>query len=281
MSIERTIIQRLNESHAIAEKLYESWPPVLNQIRSKSEKDKIRNTLVRAGIDIENTPYQEIVITNGKDPRLKGKNLVIFETHDGIGIWFDGKALLDTYIYSEGKNLLKLSWSKILSLSKRITSIEFDEKAAEELKQKKANRAEAKKGMEMRYTQKNKPRWAKIDKSGYVLNPNKYKDMLAKMNVDNGAKVLQDAKDVYVKISNSIDKIDWDMDERDYYNYSYIMQEIPRNFAYLTKALKGYEDAKKRDGDEEAKWYVKQSREDVQRYIKELKEIISKAKKYL
>lgn len=281
MSIERTIIQRLNESHIAAEKLYESWPPVLNQIKSKSEKDKIRNTLIRSGIDIENTPYQEIVITNGRDPRLKGKNVVVFETHDGVAVWFNGKALFDdTYIYSEGKKLLSLSWAKIIANSKRITAVEFDEKAAEELKKKQANRAEAKKGMEMRYTQKNKPRWAQIDKSGYVLNPNKYKDMLAKMNVDNGAKILQDAKDIYVKISQNIDKIDWDMDDREFYKYSYFMQQIPRIFANLTKSLKSYEDAKNRD-DEAADLYVKHSKENVQRDIKELKEIIAKAKKYL
>lgn len=295
MSIERTIIQRLNESHGAADRIYESWPPVLNQIRSRPDKDRIRNALNKAGIDIENTPYQEVVITSGRDPRLKGKNLVIFEVQNkGIGVWFNGKALQDVYIYAEQKNLFQLSWAKILSYSKRITSVEFDEKLAAELKAKKDARADAKKGMEVRYTKKNKPRWAQIDKSGYVLNPNKYKDMLARMNVDNGVKILQDAKDIYVRVSQNIDKIDWDADSRGstFESYQYVMQEIPRIFASLSRSLKAYESAKdqlekaKKYGDsdnpaEDAEWYVRYHKESVTKDIKELKAILAKAKKYL
>lgn len=292
MSIEREIIQRLNESR----RLDESWPPVLNSLDSRY-KNVIRTKLTRAGIDIQNTPYKETVITNGRDPRLKGSDVVIFElgakmSSQSVGVWFNGEFIIDTYIWDFDKNLSRMSWKNILEISKRIIVMEFDMKSREDLINKRAERAEAKKDMVKRYTNPNdfkkelRRSDLKLDKSGYAFDPNKYKKLLADMKVDNGDKVLQQAKEVYMQASKNIDKIDWDAERDVFSSYQYVMQEIPREFANLSKILKQYEQAKKDTKNPDispgnAAWNVNYYKKEVSRAINSLNTIISKAKKFI
>lgn len=273
--------QRTPLEESIIRRLTEAWAPSLNSLR-RPEKEIVRKELTKAGIDIENTPYKEVYITNGKDPRLKGMNVVIFELYrGGVAVWFNNKFIVDSYIYPEGKNLSRLSWKTILSYATRIISIEFDEQAAQRLKDKQAKRKESQSGMLQRFTPQNKPRYAKIDKSGYIVDPRKYRDMLAKMKLKDAPKVLEQAKAMYVKLAGNIDKVDWEND-RDYYNYDTVMKGIVNEFQSLTRALGEYERYKQRKKDEGLeKWWSEHLESQVTGAIMNLRDWLNKGKKYL
>lgn len=280
MSIERRIIEKLNESRRIDE----AFPPILNKL-SRYERDKVRKALTKEGIDIENTPYNLIAITNGRDPRLKGKNVVVFEIigrEPQIAVWFNGEFLADPYIYYKNSNISKLSWKTILGITTRIFSMEFDKSSAQALKQKQADRKEAQRGLVQRYNIKNKPRYVQIDKSGYVVNPDKYKNMLAKMKINDGPNVLKQAREIYTKLAQNIDKIDWSQDTG-YHNYDNIMTGILREFQDLTRSLNEFEQYKKNpiDKDDEERWWGKNLENKVANSIKRMRDILNKAKKYI
>ena len=286
MSTERYIINRLMESR----RLDEAWPPILNRL-TNYQKNLIRKKLNRLDIDIENTPAKNVVITNGRDPRLKGKNVVIFELEDnGLAVWVDGEFVKDDYSFSAKKNISKMSWKDILAFSKRIISMEFDEGTSNAMKQKKADRKEAQKGMVVRHKPgdlKNKTvsgrttTWKAIelDKSGYVKDPDKYKNMLAAANINNGPQLLKAAKEMYVKLANNLDVAD--LSNQSFDSYDYIMRNMIDIFRNLSKSLKDYEEAKKSGDPDSREWAEKWHRDAVVSNIKELKELMLKAKKFL
>ena len=276
MSFERIIVNKLNEARRLqvtSENLNESWPPILNQLRSY-DQNTVRSALKKAGIDIQNTPVNAVKLTSSRDPRLKGTNLCIFvfPRNNGIAVYFNGKTLVDCYVTPD-KSFSQLPWKEILGMAKDIYVMEFDEEISKAMKDKQSARASAQAGTVNRYTAKNKPKRALIDKSGYIFDPNKYKNMLADIQLSQGTDVLKRAKEIYVKLANNIDKVDFENDG-DYYNYEYIVRSLVNIFQNFPKYLKEYEIYKRRGYGEFAKNQVIES-------IKLLNDLINKAKKYL
>ena len=287
MSIERTIIERLNESRRIDE----AFPPILNNLATPSKKI-VRDRLTRAGIDIENTPYELVTITDGRDPRLKGNGVVIFEIADktmwnNVGVWFKNEFIVNPYVAKYDKNLSQMSWKTILEISKRIIVMEFNEESAAALKAKRAERATLQKDVVKRYDpKKDKLRGMRIDKSGYAIDPNRYKKMLADMKMKNVPALLQQAKEVYVKLANNIDKINWTEETNlsSFESYDYITKEIVYCFQNLNKRVAEYENYKKNhsteDGEDPDSW-IKYLQRYVQEEVMNLQNLMTKAKKYL
>lgn len=280
MSIERSIIEKLKESR----RLDENFPPILNKL-NKYAKKTVAATLTKAGIDIENTPAEMTVITNGRDPRLKGKNVVVFEfqkkSYIDCAVWFDGKFIVDAYIYDVGTEVSKMSWKNILEYANRITVLEFDEQRAAALKQKQSDRKSAQQGREVRYTNKNKPKYVTLDKSGYIVDPKKYQKMLADMKLKDAPAILNQAKDIYVKLANNLDKINWEDEQKisSFESYDYLMKAILREFQDMTKNLKEFE--KYGESHEPDDWWYDMLKSNVTKSIQEMRELIKKAKKYI
>ena len=191
--------------------------------------------------------------------------------NSGIAVWFNGETLVNPYIGD--KPFSRTSWKDILDEAYEIYVMEFDEEISKAMKDKQAARASAQAGTVNRYTAKNKPKRALIDKSGYIFDPNKYKNMLADIQLSQGTDVLKRAKETYVKLANNIDKVDFENDG-DYYNYEYIVRSLVNIFQNFPKYLKEYEIYKRRGYGEFAKNQVIES-------IKLLNDLINKAKKYL
>lgn len=280
--IERKIIEKLKESR----RLDEAFPPVLNKL-SKHEKDTVRKELTKMNIDIENTPYESAVVTNGRDPRLKGNNVAIFEFGDiNVAVWCNNRFIIDAYLYNIGKQASKASWKDILGAATRITSMQFDNDTAATLRAKKSERYDLKKSAtNVRYTQKNKPRYVTLDKSGYIVEPKKYQKMLAAMKVASGDKVLQQAKEVYAKLAQRLGDIDFDdRSLSSFESYDYIMKEIVSTFQSLTRSLKEYEKYKADksiEGESEDTWWFDHLKERVASDIQDMRDLMNKAKKYL
>lgn len=276
MSFERIIVNKLNEARRLqvtSENLNESWPPILNKLPNY-EKNVVRKELIKYGIDIENTATKPTKITTGRDPRLKGKNLCVFLLkHSGIAVWFNGETLVNPYIGD--KPFSRTSWKDILDEAYEIYVMEFDEEISKAMKDKQKARADAKAGSVQRYTDvRKRPRGLQIDKSGYAFNPNKYRNMLADMKLSQGEDVLKRAKDVYVKLANSIDKIDF-VNDRDYYNYEYVVRGLVRIFQDYPRYLDEYKKDKYKDSE------FSYTKSQVLESIKELDKLCAIAKKYI
>ena len=68
--------------------------------------------------------------------------------------------------------------------------------------------------------------------------------MLADIQLSQGTDVLKRAKEIYVKLANNIDKVDFEND-RDYYNYEYIVRSLVNIFQNFPRYLKDYETYKR------------------------------------
>lgn len=258
-------------------KLQESFPPILHKL-SKYHQNVVRTALIKAGIDIENTPYELTQITSGRDPRLKGlNNVTIIEAasgkHTDVIVWFNDKLIVDAYNFDESANYSALSWKKILSYAENIWVMEFDAGASASMKDKQAARKEAQQGVEQRYTDKTKPRYRNIDKSGYIIDPRKYQNMFAELNIKNGEQILQDAKDIYLKLANKLGDVD---DPRG--GYSNLLRNFPETFRDLKKALADYNNEQSEGLDSRGFSFYK---ERVMDLIKEIRNLTKKAQQYL
>lgn len=270
MSVEKAILSKIQESR----RLYESWPPVLNKL-GKYHKDVVRNKLIQSGIDIEHTPYKAINITSGRDPRLKGDGVVIFVFSNGnTAVWFKNKFIVDTYVSAVQNDASRMSWKNILEHATRIIYMEFDMQKSKDLKQKRQDRKEAQQGVINRYTKKNAPRYAKLDKSGYIIDPQKYQRMFAELNIKNADKILAQAKDLYVKSSMNIDKIDFS-NYREADAYDNAVRAIMRSFRDLTNDLKLYNNTPEESFDND--W----AHQRVVSSIKVMKDAMNDLKKFI
>lgn len=299
--------KRIRES--IKQRLNESWPAILNGLSAQS-KDKIRHALSTYYIDIENTPSDAIQVTSSRDPRLKS-GMTIFdfgETGRGynkhpIAVFVNGKAIVDPVVPGTAKSgysyddipASKLSWNSCILNAKTIYHMSFDDMesraANKELRQQ---RATSKKGTVNRYRDKevqglygpstirsnefgNTPgRYDKLDKSGYVINPSKYIDMLADAGVKNGEQILQDAREVYRQLAAIVPDHLEDEAGPGYWGdtneYLETLQYLGRTFRDLRRQLDEYNKAKERWGEDNF------SRGSVQRAIKDLRGYVQKAK---
>lgn len=289
MSIERAITKRLFENR----KLNENWPPILNNL-SKYTKGIIRKELLKKGYDIQNTPSTLTKITSGRDPRLKSGFVVFLWRGNPVGAYVDGEKLFTEYIRvdSDYVDLNKLSWSKILAAVDGVYYMPLDQEASTAMKDKQTARRQAQQGQVIRYNNKrpdgtyNKSvsvstagpwsKYIKVDKSGYEINPDKYKDMLADLQIPRATELLKQAKDVYTKLAPRLG--DFIEDYKKSEEYEDIMRAIPRLFRELDKKLKEYEKTKKDYGVEFADIWDKAK---VTEYIKTLKKYINSGKKLL
>lgn len=276
-------------------KINEAWPAALSNV-GKGIKDRMRKALLSRGYDIENVPSDYIEVVSNRDPRLRsGATFFIFG--DTAALFIDGQCVVDTEIPVKGAwqwpRASRLSWKELLQYAETIYHMDLDEDLKNALQQKKADRKASKKGVDTRYSMKNGsyrptdefgnelPKYRKIDKSGYVLNPSKYVDMLAASGVDNGEAILDDAKEVYRQLASvAADHLE---DPNEYGSMSdstaYIdtLEYLARTFRELRRNLNDYNQSKAEYGEEGARW----SKTSVQAAIKRLREYVNKAKSLL
>ena len=271
-----SIIRRLLESQRVDE----AWPASLNTL-TRLGKEMVRRALLKNGFDIEKSDVQEIQLSSGRDPRLKGGDAIVIKAGKAVDVYVGGKFVLD--------NFAGMSWRDIIATADRMTLLKIDTEQSKEMRQKQAARKEAQKGMVQRHKvgdTKNsyggKYKASELDKSGYLLDPNKYRDMFIEMNIKNGVEILKRAKDMFVKAAEAIDTIDFETD-RDYHNYENLMRQLPSNFRELKKSLAEYEESKKvvGDEDEKAEFVVKWRRGEVVHRLQDILDTMKYLKKYL
>jgi len=274
-------------------KVNESWPAAFNDI-NKGIKNAMRTALLSRGYDIENVPSDYIEVVSNRDPRLRSGATFFRFGPRNIALFIDGQCVVDTEIPVRGwPRASRSSWKDILQYAQDIYHMDFDEDLKNALQQKQADRRASKKGIDTRYSMKNGsyrptdefgrelPKYRKIDKSGYVLNPSKYVDMLAASGVDNGEAILDDAKEVYRQLASvAADHLE---DPNEYGSmsdstaYMDTLEYLARTFRELRRNLNDYNQSKAEYGEEGARW----SKTSVQAAIKRLREYVNKAKSLL
>lgn len=191
MNSERQIIFRLRES-----RVDEAYPKILNRLSSSTRK-RIGDIASRIGIDLQNEDYSERVITSNRDPILNTVDksvLLIFELDTGdIAVTADG--------YWPSNPKIDGTWSSdiprkyFLNHVVRTIVITPTNKSAG-IADKRKGRRDAQAGAIALQRKKNVSafdiKYGYMDKSGYALRPDKYKDMLAKANLKNGDQILKD-----------------------------------------------------------------------------------------
>lgn len=176
----------------------------------------IKNGLSKANIDLASAAYiPDTLAKGGRDPKLKDPSRVnVFKLMDG-SVYLDG--INNPYVYLPRmgitKNVSQMSWKQVLDLADEYGYIMKNDP---ELLQKRADRKAAKAGSiergkgqyhQQMFKWQDDPndRWSHIsvpdgwkwvqakgqDKSGYPLNPTKYKDMLDNVGLNNYADRLQ------------------------------------------------------------------------------------------
>lgn len=277
----------------------ESWLKDFDTFLNTYERDRVRNALLKSAVDIENEDFEEEHFSSSRDPRLRdylnNGGFLVIKIQDGrkedMAVIHNGKYIIDPYLTSCGwKNASKCAMRDVLANATEIYALKPSKQR--DIMDLRDQRKLAKQGTVDRYVQgkgiiggDSKYRDnsygyydSKYDKSGYRLNPNKYKDMLAELGVSNAMSILNQAKDVYVEIANKIYDIDFEADRDNYGfdNYESLMNRLISNFRDLDYYYKKYinETAKYPNGDS---YYKGQ----VQSTIKDIQENLRKAKRYL
>lgn len=304
--------KKIRES--IKKRLNESWPSVLNTLSAEG-KNKVRNALSTYYIDIENTPSDAIQVTSGRDPRLKS-GMTIFDFGDNpkgwnkhpVAVFVNGKPVVDVQVPGTSKSgyayddilASKLSWNSCVLNADTIYHMSFDDEASRAAnKDLRQQRAASKRGTVNRYRDKEVPglygphtiksddfgntprKYAKLDKSGYVLNPSKYIDMLAASGVNNGEQILQDAKEVYRQLAAIVPEHLEDEAGPGYWGntneYLETLRYLGQQFRDLRSQLDEYNKNKERWGEDN--FYagsVRRAIKDIREYVKKAKELIAK-----
>lgn len=285
------------------QRLEESWPQIMNGLFNPAGKEILRKALNSAGYDIENNAGENITISDPSDPRLKS-GLTIFKfpnywdkNKHSVCAYLDGKCVVDCVVPDTDDTFVSsMPWSWILSNSTEIYHADKDSLASTSRMQKRADRAASRKGIEKRYLTRyekgvfnpnekypylsdetgNSPGSdVKLDKSGFILNPNKYIDMLAAAGIKNGDKILQDAKDTYRKLANiTTDHLDdeWDNEYIDTLNG---LDDAARE---LKRALGEYNQTVEKYGEEAAYSFAART---AKVYLKRLRHFVKKAKELI
>lgn len=291
-NLQRARLSRLKEARRQA-KLNESWPPVLDRL-SKYTKDDIRKYISnRLKIDIQNTPLTTTTISSNRDAQLRDPNSVLilhlrsaneyeigkYETP--IAVVAGGRILYAPGVYDRAEsNWIEgshMSWKSLLSMTHKVEKLVKAD--GTDLEDKRAQRADSRRGMVSRYVNKNDKRHAYqyygYDKSGYVIDRDKYKKMLTNMRFENYNSVLDNAIKLYNEVAS---KINADMDRRQYDKFDTIMRGMTRYFGELKQSIKEYEGAKANDPDYDGhyeKRNVKQAIYELQDYMRDAKKFLS------
>jgi len=198
---------------------FPSW--LVNAINRNKD---IKAGLSKANIDLANASYvPDTLAKGGRDPKLKDPSRVnVFKLIDG-SVYLDG--INNPYVFLPRmgiqKNVSQMSWKQVLDIADEYGYIMKNDP---DLIQKRADRKAAKAGSVNRglgqyhkqmfkYQSDPDNRWRTLeipdgwkwvqakgqDKSGYPLNPDKYKDMLDDVGLNNYADRLQK---YYDKIEN-------------------------------------------------------------------------------
>lgn len=297
--------------------LNEKWPAAVDQFLSSEAKKKLANVLKNKGLDIENTESEIIQINNNRDPRLKsGVIIVKFNDAGGrwskgpkVGVWLDGQCIQDALLGTDSnyRDILasKQSWKNLLNRSDiEVYRMTIDPETAMALQAKRTARGNAKRGTELRFRNYevpssynpdtkytiqrdefgNTPRSRygnRIDKSGYVLpSPDKYRNMLADLQVKDSDNILQRAADLYAKLSSQLMSRRGERQGFGGENYRSLLRRIPDLFYDLSDAKEEYEKEKDRWGDKiDPRNSYARSR--IQSILKELREVLKYADKYV
>lgn len=206
----------------IKESYSDEFPSWLVSAINKSRG--IKDGLLKANIDLSNATYvPDTLAKGGRDPKLKDPSRVnVFKLLDG-SVYLDGINNPYVFLPSMGiqKNVSQMSWKQVLDIADEYGYIMKNDP---DLIQKRADRKAAKAGSVNRglgqyhkqlfkYQDDPNNRWKTLevpdgwkwvqakgqDKSGYPLNPSKYKDMLDNVGLDNYSDRLQK---YYDKIEN-------------------------------------------------------------------------------
>lgn len=206
----------------IKESYSDEFPSWLVSAINKSKG--IKDGLLKANIDLSNATYvPDTLAKGGRDPKLKDPSRVnVFKLMDG-SVYLDG--INNPYVYLPRmgitKNVSQMSWKQVLDIADEYGYIMKNDP---DLMQKRADRKAAKAGsinrgpgqyhkQVFKYQSDPDNRWRTLeipdgwkwvqakgqDKSGYPLNPDKYKDMLDDVGLNNYADRLQK---YYDKIEN-------------------------------------------------------------------------------
>lgn len=282
----------------------EKWPEAIDQLLSPYEKKNLSSYLVRQGLDIENTDNELVQISNNRDPRLKDGVIIVkfnnaktfgSRTRPVVGIWFNGQCIKDANLGTDKnwKDIMasRQSWKNLLARDDiEVYMMVIDPEVSQAMRNKRANRYNSQNGAIARYRKvKNgygmepvdnigksalKSRGIRFDKSGYIEpNPDKYKNMLADLQLSNAQSILDSAADMYKKLAANISKYGGD-DDWGSGSYVSTMERILRCFRDLSRVLKEYND----DKWEYARNY---SKEQVKKSLKDMREILKGAEKYL
>lgn len=281
----------------------EKWPAAIDQVLDSKDKKNLANILQRKGLDIENTDSELIQISSNRDPRLKdGIIIVKFNDAGGawsrgprVGVWVDGQCVQDALLGTDKnyKDILasNQSWKSLLARSDiEVYRMVIDPAINQAMRDKQAARRDSQSGITPRYKTdgnmyqmdpvdgigpklKSRYRINNVDKSGYVVNPNKYTDMLAELQINGAQKILDDAASLYKRLANNIDKYGTEDDWMSG-SYSSTMDRILRCFRDLNRVLKDYNNP---DSYDYSKRYA---REQVKSYLKDMRQIMKDAEKY-
>ena len=203
--VEKTLSRVHNRPVNERKKINEKYPAEFRGVKNLRE---ISYYLTDKGIDIEHSVFDVLPIKNGRDKRLKeaGYVIVIGESDQYVPvkkmaglaeITYDGRRVnvIDAE-FSGGIKFKYASWRELIATGKEIYYIPVTASNSD----LRAARAEAKSGdinldrdkhKQWRYTSingRNGHTWLKYhgyDKSGYKLDPNKYRNMLTKIKSTN------------------------------------------------------------------------------------------------
>lgn len=242
----------------------------------------------------------------GVDPTKQSKWYTAEQKHP-IAVFVNGKAVVDAEVPGTSRNVYDdyarasaLPWKTVISLAKGIYYMSFDDVASRDAnKELRSKRSDMKNGTVTRYRDTDKQgrygsmkynayafrnefdqqphKYDTIDKSGFVLNPNKYIDMLAAAGIKEGDKILRNAKDLYRKLAAiSADHLS-DRDPNYWGNgnvYTTTLNDLAVIFRRLEEALKEYNDEVEKYGEKAASRFAAGTAE---RYLKDLRDVMRRA----
>lgn len=300
MSSERGIIEKLYEGRKYS-RLLENLPPEFKKLIHKYDARSIISKLLTLGIDINSTNYEVTRLSNNRDARFNDPNVVLFFVLDtGWGkedliVMYKGQIINDSSIMLKGGGYVhQLSRTGILDITKKIYQLKVPVGSAEALKNKRKERQEQKSGMIQRYGKSAQDTYyrkvsmmGRFDKSGYKIDPDKYKKLAAEMKLNDLVPVMQKAqryieqlvKD-YAEIS-SIRYKDEESDEKFYRiqdDYDTVIREILKYIDDVNRYNAEYKKAltNRREGSE---WWINNQKEYLIHAIKDISDSLRKADK--
>lgn len=259
-------------------KIEEKLPADVMKSLSNKYNSNIRSSLLKVGVDIEKAEASIEQLSGARDPKLQDENRIfIFMYGDTLACITKGKALVyETYIRVKGDYVniySQQSWKGVIENSTTIYSIDLSKYNTKDVK---AQRKDAKSGKVDR-----NPGQRGTDKSGYVLNKDKYKNLLltkiAKDNdfesvINNAISIIKNGKNI------NFDKVSLDTDYKVLREFNNNFSEYASSTRYIMSALADLIESinsEKEYGDNPA-----ESRR-VLSYINRAREYTKEAKKYL